>query len=80
MKKIKSRNKWRYVTKTDPLNIIELAQYVELSRWTIQKYVRKQGYLFEFGNRTTVLHFEAWLRKWKERENAEHESRSLISA
>jgi hypothetical protein len=45
-----------------PLNTIELAQTMRVSRWTIGRWKKEQGYQFEFGRRTTAGHLKAWLR------------------
>jgi hypothetical protein len=45
-----------------PVNNTELAQLMRCSRATIFSY-KKQGYKFEFGNRTTAGHLKAWLRE-----------------
>jgi hypothetical protein len=45
-----------------PLNTTELAQAMRVSRWTIGRWKKDQGYQFEFGRRTTAGHLKAWLR------------------
>lgn len=62
MAKLVKRGKGvRLVTAEDALNITQLAQYTGYDRRTIHNYI-KAGYALEFGNRTTVKHFYAWLR------------------
>ena len=44
-----------------PVNTTELAGMMRCCRATINTH-KREGYRFEFGNRTTAGHYEAWLR------------------
>jgi hypothetical protein len=44
------------------VNGAELAQAVRASRWTLARW-REEGYVFEFGTRSTPGHLKAWLRE-----------------
>lgn len=50
------------LTDSSVVNVGELAQLMRVSRWSIASW-RKQGYAFEFGNRTTPGHLKSWLRE-----------------
>ena len=44
------------------VNALELSQALRMSRWTLDR-LRKDGYEFEFGTRSTPGHLKAWLRE-----------------
>jgi hypothetical protein len=44
------------------VNAKELAHALRVSRWTVSRW-REEGYVFEFGNRSTPGHLKAWLRE-----------------
>jgi hypothetical protein len=44
------------------VNSTELAQALRVSRWTLARW-REEGYVFEFGSRSTPGHLKAWLRE-----------------
>jgi hypothetical protein len=50
------------LTDNSPVNTSELARYMRCCRETINAH-KRQGYCFEFGNRTTAGHYKAWLRE-----------------
>lgn len=62
MKTVTKRGKRIEVSETDLLNTSQLAEYIGVSRWTIHNHV-KNGYVYEYGGRTTAAHFLAWLRR-----------------
>jgi hypothetical protein len=50
------------LTDNSPVNTGELARFMRCCRETINRH-KRQGYRFEFGNRTTPGHYKAWLRE-----------------
>src|SRR5260370_17879338 len=46
-----------------PLSSAEVAAAMRMSRWTLYRYKHENGYVFEFGRKTTLGHLKNWLRQ-----------------
>jgi malate synthase len=53
-------------TDDSPVTLIELADAMRVSRWTVWNW-KHEGYEFQFGNITTPGHCKAWLEQNREK-------------